>query len=318
VKTQEILLETGTNELEILEFFLLVRAEETDVPERLHFGINVAKVMQVIESPRLPPLPHAPNPSFLGTIPLRDHILPLIDLGRFMELARERTDFEVVIVTEFSQAITGFLVSGVTEIHRVSWEEVVPPSGYFGRFVTGSLIGTVQRDDHFIQMLDLETILAEMDPASMQLTGFEGIRGSGTYRALVADDSPTIRVMLRDNLRKASLLPQLVGNGQEALAALEEIRRRAHGEARKISEFVDVVIADIEMPLMDGFSLTKWIKADPDFGGLPVILYSSIITKELGHKGVAVGADLQVSKPEMCKMAQKAIELIEGRGRPAT
>lgn len=317
METREILLETGTNELEILEFFLLVRPEEGTVPERLHFGLNVAKVMQVIESPRLPPVPHAPNPSFLGTIPLRNHILPLIDLGRFMGVERERTEYEVVIVTEFSQAVTGFLVSGVTEIHRVSWEEVIPPSGYFGRLATGSLIGTVQRDGHFIQMLDLETILAEMDPQSLQLTGFEGIRGAGTYRALVADDSPTIRIMLRDNLRKANLLPQLVANGQEALAALEEIKRRALSESRAISEFVDVVIADIEMPLMDGFSLTKWIKADPVLGRLPVILYSSIITKELGHKGEAVGADLQVSKPEMCKMALKAIELVERRRQPA-
>lgn len=315
--SKEILLETGTNELEILEFFLLVRPEQGETPERLHFGINVAKVMQVIESPRLPPIPHAPNPSFLGTIPLRTHILPLIDLGRFLGVERERTEFEVVIVTEFSQAVTGFLVSGVTEIHRVSWEEVVPPTGYLGRVAAGCLIGTVQRDDHFIQMLDLETILAEMDPSSMQLAGFEEVRGTGTYRALVVDDSPTIRVMLRDNLRKANLLPQLVCNGQEAIDALEEIKRRAAGEGRRISDFVDVVIADIEMPLMDGFSLTKKIRRDPVLGSLPVILYSSIITKELGHKGEAVGADLQVSKPEMCLMAQKAIQLIEGRGLPA-
>jgi two-component system chemotaxis response regulator CheV len=313
MSTQAILLETGTNELEILEFFLYQQPEQGGEPLPLHFGINVAKVMQVIESPDLPPAASAAHPSFLGTIPLRDHILPIIDLGLWLGVERHRTAHEIVIVTEFSQAVTGFLVSGVTEIHRVSWEEVMPPTGFFGRLAMGSLIGTVLRDGHFIQMLDLETILAEMDPESMKLSGFERIRGAGTYRALVAEDSPTIRVMLRDNLRRANLVPRMTANGHEAVAALTRLKEQAAAEGRPITDFVDVVIADIEMPLMDGFSLTKWVKGDPVLGRLPVILYSSIITKELGHKGEAVGADLQVSKPEMCLMAEKAIALIEGR-----
>lgn len=304
---KEILLETGTNELEILEFFIRELREGDKLPVTSHFGINVAKVMQVIESPNLVAPDSAPHPSFLGNIPLRDLILPVLDLSVWLDIQRVPDCMDIVIVTEFSQTVTGFLVSGVTEIHRVNWEAVIPPGNYINSVGTSTIIGMVNMGDRFIQLLDLETILSEVNPID-QNREVKHV-GKMRYTALVADDSATIRLMLKNNLTAAGFNPIITENGKEALALLRELRNDPDGTSR----LPDVVISDIEMPLMDGFSLTKTIKTDEGLKQLPVILYSSIITKELRHKGESVGADAQISKPEMDRIPELATNLIEGR-----
>ncbi|SKA77904.1 two-component system, chemotaxis family, response regulator CheV [Paucidesulfovibrio gracilis DSM 16080] len=300
---KEILLETGTNELEILEFFITEPAQGGKPPVTSHFGINVAKVMQVIESPNLEPPESAPHPSFLGNIPLRDLILPVLDLAVWLDINRSPDGMDIVIVTEFSQTVTGFLVSGVTEIHRVNWEEVIPPGTYLNSLGTGSIIGMVNMGDRFIQLLDLETILSEVNPIDHHRP--MDTMTESRYTALVADDSATIRLMLKNSLTSAGFDPIITVNGKEALATLTSMEEQG-------TPMPDIIISDIEMPLMDGFSLTKEIKTHKIFQKLPVILYSSIITKELRHKGESVGADAQVSKPEMERIPEIASNLIEG------
>ncbi len=307
----DILLETGTNELEILEFHIQ-ETREGGASATHSFGVNVAKVMEVIESPRLEPQPSAAHPSYLGIIPLRGHVLPVIDLSVWLGIERSRSPHDIVIVTEFSNSVTGFLVTGVTGIHRLGWAEVIPPDGYVPKTGIQAVIGMVERDDHFIQLLDLETILSDLTPESMlEEEGPTHIAGR-TLRALVADDSATIRLMLQKSLAKANIEPTIVSNGQEALAAVRALARKASEEGRPLSEYVDIVISDIEMPLMDGFTLTKNIKTDPALKGLPVVLYSSIITQELRHKGESVGADMQISKPDMHRLPEVAIQLTGG------
>ena len=219
----------------------------------------------------------------------------------------------MVIVTEFSQTVTGFLVSGVTEIHRVGWREVAAPSGYLARLNTACLIGIVERGGRFIQLLDLESIIADLEPQGGENSWKMTVRSDVSYAALVAEDSQTIRMMLKDNLERANFRPTVAGNGEEALTALMRLKSEAQTSGRPITDFLDMVISDIEMPQMDGFSLTKAIKEDPVLSVLPVILYSSIITDELRHKGESVRADEQVAKPELDQMASHAIRLIEAR-----
>ena len=307
----EILLETGTNELEILEFYIIAAGD--DGQERTHhFGVNVAKVMEVIASPGLEAQPSAPHPSFLGLIPLRSHILPVIDLAVWLDMDKQPSPQDNVIVTEFSQAVTGFLVSGVTEIHRVGWAEVIPPDGYVPTVGVQAIIGLVERSGRFIQLLDLETILADLAPAT-QDEGAPDFVAESPLRALVADDSATIRLMLSKSLAAANIEALITHNGQEALDTARTLARRAQAEARPLSDFVDVVVSDIEMPLLDGFTLTKHLKNDPVLGALPVILYSSIVTQELRHKGESVGADHQVAKPEMGTIPAVAARLVAER-----
>jgi chemotaxis signal transduction protein len=313
MESKEILLETGTNEFEILELFIHERQPGQDEPEPNYFGINVAKVMQVIESPNLVRPESAPHPCFLGTISLRNLIVPVLDLAVWLGIDKHETDHEVVIVTEFSQSVQGFLVSGVTEIHRVGWQQVAPPHEYIAKQAPGSLVGMVELEDHFIQLLDVEHILTDLNPEDLKHAGETDVSSSGNYTALVADDSPTIRLMLKKNLEASGFNLMMAQNGKEALETLRKLNSQAKQQGRDLSELLNIVIADIEMPLMDGFSLTKNVKEDKELQGLPVILYSSIITKELRHKGEAVQADDQISKPEMGAMAERALALIESR-----
>lgn len=308
----DILLETGTNELEILELFINERISGAESPSPCFFGVNVAKVMQVIESPSLDPPESASNPCYMGTISLRKHIVPVLDLAVWLGIERAEHEYEVVMVTEFSKAVTGFLVSGVTEIHRVGWKEVAPPHEYVNRMGTSSIVGMVRQEDHFIQLLDLEQIISALEPKSMKDDEAPRVIASRQYKAVVADDSPTIRMMLKKNLEAANFKLQIVNNGQDALDLVKKIGAQAEEEGRPIQDLLDIVIADIEMPLMDGFTLTKNIKEVEALKDVPVILYSSLITKELRHKGESVGAADQIAKPDMDSMAERAIAILEG------
>lgn len=305
----DILLETGTNELEILEFFIKEKTSENDAEIPCYFGVNVAKVMQVIESPNLEANESAVNPCFLGTIPLRDLVLPVLDLSIWLGMNKKESDFDVVIVTEFSKAVNGFLVSGVTEIHRVGWEEVEPPDTYTSKMGSPCIVGLVNRGDHFIQILDLEQILDDLKPDDEDEV-LEMVVADREYKALVADDSSTIRQMLQDHLENAKFSYHIVKNGKEALDYLMDAKAMVEQGQGQLNDFVDIVISDIEMPLMDGFSMTKKLKEDKILKELPVILYSSIITNELKHKGQSVGADDQIPKPDLNRVASRALELI--------
>ncbi len=309
----EILLETGTNELEILELFIEETDPATGRHEPSYFGVNVAKVMQVIESPELTPPEAGSHRSFLGTIGLRGKIVPILDLSVLLGVQKHKLPWEVVVIVEFSQSVSGLLVSNVTDIHRVGWTQVMPPDHFLGAMVTGCLIGMIDLGDHFVQLLDLESILAELDPSCLDKAALTPIRAQKQYRALVADDSATIRLMLRKLLGAANFSTTIVNNGIEALKYLDGLQERSGKSGGSQELPPDIIIADIEMPLMDGFHLTKRIKESDAYGDIPVILYSSLITDELFHKGVAVRADDQVSKPEMDQMAERAIKLIEAR-----
>ncbi|MBF0538532.1 MAG: chemotaxis protein CheV [Nitrospirae bacterium] len=310
IKSQ-ILLETGTNEFEILEFYIYEQSSVDGKTQPGYFGMNVAKVMQVIASPNLEKKDYSQNPCFLGTIPLRNLIVPVIDLSEWLGIERVLTNNEIVIITEFSKSVQGFLVSGVTEIHRVVWKDVIPPSDFINRVGASSIVGMVIKDDHFIQLLDLEHIISDLNPQSTEDMWKTNVRAQKNYMALIADDSPTIRLMLKKNLQGANFSTHIVNNGEEALVYLKQLAQKAGDEGRDINDLIDIVISDIEMPQLDGFTLTKNIKEDPRLKRLPVILYSSIITDELRHKGESVKADYQVSKPDLDKMAEMAIRLIE-------
>lgn len=306
-KHDEVVL-AGGNELEIIEFYI-DEASASGV-ERRRFGVNVAKVLEVIERPkRLSESAKAVNPCNLGAIPLRDLILPVIDLAVWLKLAKRESAFEVILVTEFNRTVTGFLVSGVTQIHRVSWSEVEPPSKSLSGLPQNCITGLVRIGENFVLLLDLEKVLAELDPASVG----EDVAvqdGAPLYRALIVDDSTTLRLIIKKNIEASRFSVSTLNNGQEAWDRLLELKARAAAEGKRPKDFLDVVISDVEMPLMDGYTLTKKIKDDPVLKELPVVLFSSLISNEQRHKGDSVGADDQRSKPEFGELAGRAAALI--------
>jgi len=303
----DILLESGTNELEIVEFHI-VEDMGSGESRPLSFGINVAKVLEIIENPGLTPLSSAPHPCFLGTIPLRELVLPVLDLAVWLGIKRAATQGEVILVTRFNSRTTGFLASGVTHIHRVGWGNVEAPH----RLLGGSSTGLVRIEDRFIQLLDLERILFELDP----VTGEEPVdleRPVRAYTVLLAEDSAVMRQMVSERLTEAGFRVILAGNGDEALALLHRLSAGEGAAESPDQGLPDVVVTDIEMPLLDGYTLTRRIKEDPALGALPVVLFSSLVNEDLRHKGRAVGADAQISKPEFGKLADVVRSLIEKR-----
>ncbi len=311
----EILLEAGTNELEIIEFYIDEVQPGGGAPERGYYGVNVAKVLEVIESPRLSPQEAAVHPCFLGTIPLRDLILPVLDLGVWLNIDKAASNHEVILVTEFNKTITGFLVSGVTQIHRVSWSDVKPPSHYLTNLEGNCITAMVEFEDHFVLLLDLEKILLELDPELSREEGIEPTPAETGLKALIVDDSTTLRHIIKGKLEAANFQVNTLNDGEQAWQFLLGLKTKAQKKGGRVVDLLDILISDIEMPRMDGYALTKRIKEDPVLKDLPVMLFSSMISKELRHKGESVGADDQVSKPEFVTLAQRSMALIN-RNRP--
>ncbi|XPV75336.1 MAG: chemotaxis protein [Desulfovibrio sp.] len=306
-----ILLESGTNELEIVEFHI---DEQTEKGERYqgYYGINVAKVLEIIRKPEITRMPEVTHPSVLGAFNLRSRIIPLIDLSHWLGKNTVETGQEKVIVTEFNNTTTAFLVSGVTRIHRISWSEVVSPDEGLGHISGDCISSMVRINDRIIFILDLEGILTEINPAlglenKMEVRVPEG----ENYTAYIAEDSHTIREMIKSQLQEAGFTIKSFTNGQLCHDAIMDMKIRAQNEGKSIAEDIHVVVTDIEMPMMDGHTLCRKIKEDKELNNLPVILFSSIITDNLRHKGDTVGADYQISKPQINELAKRSLELIQ-------
>ena len=308
-----ILLEAGTNELEIVEFYI-DEVSPSGASYQGYYGVNVAKVLEIIRKPKITEMPEVNHPSVLGAFNQRSHIIPLVDLALWLGKSRTEADSPKVVVTEFNQVTTAFLVSGVTRIHRISWEEVEQPNRYVSSLSNNSITGVVKLEGRIVFILDLEKIVADLNP-SLGLRLDETIDWTSTqgYKALVADDSALVREMLKDLLQKAGFAVETVVNGRLAWERLERIRDAAQAEGRALWDYVNVLVSDIEMPSMDGHNLTVRVRQDPFLKNLPVILFSSLITDKLRHKGDSVGADEQVSKPEVSRLALRAREIIEKR-----
>ena len=269
--------------------------------------------------PKVTELPEVQHPSVLGAFNLRSRIIPLVDLAMWLGKTHPASeDQPKTIVTEFNNVTTAFMVSGVNRIHRISWERVEPPNKYVAAVSNNTVIGVVKLEDRIVFLLDLEKVVADLNPKlGLRLDDLGADWTNTGYKALVADDSALVREMLRDLLEKAGFAVEVVSNGRAAWDRMEEFKRRAEETGCDINDFVHVMVSDIEMPVMDGLNLTHRIKTDPVLKKLPVVLFSSLITDKLRHKGVSVGADDQISKPEVTQLAQRALALIKAREHPA-
>lgn len=313
-----ILLETGTNELELVEFYIDEVVPDSGKTRRNYYGMNVAKVLEIIRMPEgLAPMPDMPGKAVLGAFDQRGRLLPLIDLAAWLNKKTESNDDPRVIISEFNRTTTAFLVSGVTRIHRLRWDQIDPPDPHVASLTRNNITGVVRMPDHLLLVLDMEKIVGDISPDSrMHLTerdwGAE-LDLEKTYRAIIAEDSAAIRSTMAAVLKQAGFEVSETSNGKEAWEMLKALRARMESEHRPLSAYVDVVVSDIEMPAMDGHTLCRNIKEDPRLRVLPVLLFSSLITDRLMHKGESVGADGQISKPEIGQVAVRAHELIRAR-----
>ena len=299
---KEILLESGTNELEILVF---------DVGHYV-FGVNVAKVREVLPAPPITHLPNA-HPSIRGVFKLRNQVVPCVSLADYLgEYVSDDTRESTCILTDLNQQQTAFLVDRVERIHRLSWENVlaVPPLDDLAQMPVTAL---ARCQDRLILMLDFEMILDQVTEHYFRTELVDNPASLPREQALIllVEDSPTVREAITQTLSSSGYSRLIIfENGKEAWQWLEE---KANSNETQGS-LCHLVIADIEMPQVDGLHLTKRMKAHPKLNQIPVLLYSSIITPENKRKGEAVGADAQVAKPDLCHVVEYADRLIFGQG----
>lgn len=306
-----ILLDVASNELEIIEFYIEEELANGGTYTS-YFGMNVAKVLSIIRRPQVTAVPGNHHPAALGTFNLRGKVLPLVDLAMWLGKKTNMDDSWKVIVSDFAGWTTAFLVSGVTRIHRMNWNQVEPPGKHLQSFSHDCITGVVRLEKRIIFLLDMEQIIASMNPRLSLEHYAESVEesiGMG-HTILIADDSAPIRLTIAKALEKAGFLVIKTTCGKEAWDALEKIKKQAAADDMPLANFVDLVISDIEMPDMDGHALTRKIKADPVLKILPVILFSSLISDVVFAKGKAAGADAQLSKPDLPELAQKAKAII--------
>ena len=322
MEKQGILLESGTNELELVEFG--IKSNNIQGNKNLaieSFGINVAKVREIIKVPSIISIPTS-HASIKGVFNLRNRVIPLIDLAHWLQMEKDDEDLKKnrVIVTQFNGAFFGFLVGNVNRIYRVSWEEVEPPSENVLFDMNDECItGWIKMPDRIILMLDFEKIVADINP-NLAIKSMESIENTEEKEeekleeitVLIAEDSQTLRTLLKDTLEPAGYKVIMTNNGKEAWERLEDIfLPLAKDSNTPINEVINLVITDIEMPQMDGHHLIKKIRQHPELQSLPLIIFSSLINEEIRRKGETVGADGQITKPELGILADFARNLLK-------
>lgn len=282
-----ILLQSGTNELEIVTF---------TVGENL-FCINVLKVKEIIHPLEVTPVPDS-NPAIEGVSQVRGEIMPVVNLARVMKLPEIEPENTKFIITELNQMKIVFRVDEVHRIQRISWEQIEEPEK-LSIGLEELAVGIVKLDGNLVLLLDYEKIIYEISGnADFAVTGEDRIARKVNREEktiFIAEDSQMLRQLLEDTLHEAGYTNlQFFANGREAQ---EHIFKLLKEQKEQTFENVNLLITDIEMPQMDGHHLTKVIKEDEIGRELPVVIFSSLITEDLEHKGAGVGADAQVSKP---------------------
>ena len=283
-----ILLESGTNEIEVMEFTI----------DNNLYGINVAKVKEILVSAPVKPMPHV-HSAVEGIFKPRDIVITVVDLPKYLNgVAGEKKEKDLFIVTNFNKMNIAFRVHTVVGISRISWQDIQKPDKTASGGTEGVATGIAQCGGDLVTILDFEKIVAEIAPeTSIQMSEIDqlGQRERSEAKILVAEDSVLLSKMIEEALHKAGYMnTTMFANGQELWDALTKIRSNG-----TLDKDVSLVITDIEMPQMDGHRLTKLIKDDRELKKIPLIIFSSLITEEMRRKGRELGADEQMSKPEI-------------------
>ena len=304
-----ILLESGTNELEIVEF-RLNSVNSQGLATVQSFGINVAKVREIVRMPQITKLPNLP-PSVLGLFTLRNKLIPALDLNNYLFRQPNNAENRKMIIAEFNKMACGFIVNDVHRIHRISWAQIEAPDTLNELNSSDStVVGIIKFEDRNVLMIDIEKIIADIDPNSAIDGVIEIPTVTGKPIAVTAEDSATIRKMITDKLNLAGFEIVSFNDGESAWNYLNDLSKTCKN-LNELHNKVNVIITDIEMPKMDGYTLTKNIKGDSLLSQIPVVIFSSIVSQDVLHKGKSVGADAQLTKPQIGILIETIRELLK-------
>ena len=292
----KILLENGTNELEVLEFKI----------DDHCYGINVAKIKEIITYQEVTPVPNA-HPSIEGIFMPRDMMITAIDLRNCLQRGTSKPG-GLFIVTNFNKLDIAFHVDSVIGIHRVSWADIIKPNATISTAEQSISTGIIKFEDRLIIILDFEKIVADINPntgLNMDQIKDIGPRTRTDVPIVLAEDSQLLNKLIVDALNKAGYSNvRHFENGKLAYDYIQELKKR-----EKLDQ-VKCIITDVEMPIMDGHRLTKLVKTDDATKDIPLIIFSSLVNEEMRRKGESLGADRQLSKPEIGNLVSVIDELV--------
>jgi two-component system chemotaxis response regulator CheV len=281
---------------------LLFRLGEESVSRQSElFGINVFKVREIVVAPPITTVVNAPKFN-LGVANVRGQLIPVIDLPGVMGCT-PKTDAKIVLVTEFARTTQAFLVDEVVEIIQLDWKHLLAADGSGAGLVNGiARVDGDAADSRLAQVLDVEQILRDVSPSARGAEaddhGGAEIRLPAGSVVLFVDDSVVARRMVEESLKKMNVQFIVAKNGKEAWERLAALSEEAGAQGKRAKDKVALVLTDLEMPEMDGFTLTNNIKHDPRYAGIPVIVYSSLTGSASESHADSVGADAYVAKFE--------------------
>ena len=321
-KDNGILLESGTNELEIIEFHVHRLLPNGQV-KVCYYGINVAKVREVIRVPETSDYPKA-HDNLVGVFSLRDKLIPMVDLGSWLGIpTKDDLEEKVVIVTDFNKMINGFLVDHVQRIHRVSWEQVESPSQFLEAGSQDCVVAVVRNEGHIIMILDFEKIIADINPElSMDKYDLthdklvpmtpEILAQRDAKTIMVVDDSAFIRKMIEATLIAGGYTVITAKDGAEALDKLVGFERQVEEHGGKIEDHINGIVSDVEMPQMDGLHLVKRLRDSSSYKSIPIVMFSSLMSDSNRAKALQLGANDTITKPEIERMIPLMDRLVLG------
>ncbi len=285
----------GTNRLEVLTFKL----DEKGGRNSQLFGINVFKVIELVTVPPLLTIPTC-TPFMKGIANIRGSSVPVIDLIAYCGFENE-SPANILILTEYNNSSQGFLVYNVAEIAQLAWSDVLEPPQIFSNVGSAIVTGISELDEQKnLLILDVEKILADV------LGPIEGREGRGIDQAaentlkgktvFYADDSPVARKQLDAILGRMGAKTIVSPDGEHAWGKLQQFAKEAQTEDKPLESILQAIITDVEMPRMDGYTLTKQIKEDSRFAKIPVIMHTSLSSENNKRMGEKVGVDAYVAK----------------------
>ncbi|MFT3983708.1 MAG: chemotaxis protein [Lachnospiraceae bacterium] len=294
----KILLENGTNELEILEFILGNNS----------YGINVAKIREIIPYQTVTPVPNS-HPSIEGIFMPRETMITAISLKNALQMGDSEPS-GLFIITNFNKLDVAFHVDRVVGINRVSWTEIIKPDATINNDNDGIATGIVKFGDRLVIILDFEKIVSDISPETgLKMAEIDSLseRERKEIPILIAEDSHLLNKLIKDALLKSGYVNiKSTENGLEAWNYINQCL-----EDGTIKEKVKCLITDIEMPQMDGHRLTKLVKSNNQLSYIPVVIFSSLVNEEMRVKGEALGADAQLSKPEIGNLVNELDKLLK-------
>lgn len=318
--SKEILLESGTNEMEILEFYLGTQS----------FGLNVQKLIEIIpyDEKRRTSIPESP-PSVLGIFEVRGQSIPLIDLGLHLGKAPEPQASDetrkIVLVCTFNKRTNAFLVDGVNQIHRHSWNDVIPMAHYLDQYKP-RFTGSVSIDKREILIVDLEHVVSEVDPELViNQHGFgrdrvENPKESNCRESrqkvglMLAEDSSIIRHSIKKVLGESGYSQlEIYPDGEDCYNAICRLLKDCNNSEEELLKHLDLVITDIEMPKMDGLTLCRKVREVLGLKNLKIVMFSSLISEQMAFKCDSVGANGYMSKPEIHELIEMVDKLVFGQ-----